>query len=62
MHCYVTLSNVHILSSAYKDVYSVCNQKPAGQLNIRYVIVLFVFNTVCYGYLIFVKMKFSWIS
>ena len=29
---------------------------------LQYVILLFVFNTVCYGYLIFVKIKFLWIS
>ena len=26
-----------------------------------YVILLFVFNTVCYGYLIFVEINFLWI-
>ena len=28
---------------------------------IRYIILLFVFNTVCYGCLIFMGIKFLWI-
>ena len=35
MHCYVALSNVHILINAYEDVYPIFKQeaaKKAGQL------------------------------
>ena len=48
MCCYVTLSNVATLNSAYKDVFIII---VACWPVTRYVILLFVFNTVCYSYL-----------
>ena len=47
MHCYVTLSNVFI----WRHVWGI--QPAACWPVIMYIILLFVFNTICYGNLIF---------